>query len=707
MPNKPFSFRRIIFLAVLSTNMGLPVTVLADEDSATLGEIKVSGKKMDSDYRTDKVKIGPLSEKLLLDTPYAIDVVPAELMRNQQFKSVREAFRYLPSVQGENIRPQTRGLQAGVVQNTRIDGMNIAATTDYPIEQFERIEVLNGLAGAIYGPSNPAGTFNYVIKRPTDEPLRRIGVGYGTQSAALGSLDLGGYVDKGKVFGYRLNLLNDTGEGYVDRSRLERKLVSLAADINFTNATKLELNASRYHYLSMGFPGTFSLQNDNVRFPSAPDPKRVGYGQPFGGDNNITKTFSGKLKHSFNADWQISAGLLQQDSDRASTVPTNTLTNNAGNYTTTAATTTFSLDRILSNTVALNGHAKTGDWTHDLVFSSTGFTWDRYTPNKIGAITLGSASLDNPIIFNAPVFPDFSDRYKSQTTRQQSLNIGDTISFNKQWSATLIASQSWITARSNNKAGVETSRYDKEGISTNAILSYKPQSNMMVYGSYADSLQQADPVPNNPQVILAPYRSKQWELGYKVRIAKMNLTAALFRVERPYPYIGADGVFRVQGNQVNNGLELTVNGTLTRDLTIYSGVTILDPRLENTLTAATEGKQILGLSKVVSSVLLDYRIAPLPGLSVNLHIANAISRPGNHINTYSVAGFTTVDVGTRYYSQIMGKAASWNLTLYNLANERYWANITPNGQNGFSATGNGTGTLGAPRTLRASLQIDF
>ena len=59
------------------------------------------------------------------------------------------------------------------MQNTLIDGMNIAATTDYPVEQFDRIEVLNGLAGAIFGPASPAGTFNYVLKRPTPSPQKR------------------------------------------------------------------------------------------------------------------------------------------------------------------------------------------------------------------------------------------------------------------------------------------------------------------------------------------------------------------------------------------------------------------------------------------------------------------------------------------------------------------------------------------------------
>lgn len=712
MNNTPSPTRRLLLASLLSASaIGQLSIAYADGTSDELPEVEVSGKA-GSDYRTGKVKIGPLGEKALLDTPYAIDVVPEELMRNQQLKSVREVFRYLPSVQGENIRPQTRGMQAGVVQNARIDGMNIASTTDYPVEQFERIEVLNGLAGAIYGPANPAGTFNYVAKRPTEQPLRRFGLGYATQSSTLASADLGGYLDDARVLGYRLNLLNDTGEGYVNRSRLERKLASLAVDVNFSEATRLELNASRYHYTSMGFPGTFALAS-NVRFPAPPDPKRVGYGQPFGGDDNVTETYSGRIKHSFNDNWQLSAGLLQQDSDRASTVPTNTLTNNAGRYTVTTATTTYSLDRILSNIIALNGQVKTGSVTHDLVFSNTGFDWDRYIPNQTGAITLGTANLANPVLFNEPVFPDFKSRYLALTTRQQSLTVGDTITFNEQWSASLIASQSWIKVRNYNRAGATVApRIDDDGLSTNATVSYKPQPNMTVYTSYADSLQQGDASTLTVggvarTTILDAYRSKQWELGYKWGLGSMNLTAALFRIERPYAYRGSDNVFQVQGDQVNKGLELTANGNLSRDLSIFSGVTYLDPRLFNTASAATEDKQILGLSRVVSSLLLDYRVPALPGLALNFHISHATSRPGNHTNTDMVDGYTVSDLGARYSSQLMGKLATWNLAINNLANERYWANITPSGQNGYSGAGNGTGTLGAPRSLRASLQLDF
>src|ERR1700710_829037 len=151
-------------LTLASAGMSASFVARAQDD-AQLKPIVIKGAAAAPEalYQTDEIRVGPLGEKALLDTPYSINVVPSTLSENQQLQSVREAFRFIPSVQGENIRPQTRGLQAGVVQNTRVDGLNVAATTDYPIEQFDRIEVLDGLAGALYGPANPAGTFNYVL----------------------------------------------------------------------------------------------------------------------------------------------------------------------------------------------------------------------------------------------------------------------------------------------------------------------------------------------------------------------------------------------------------------------------------------------------------------------------------------------------------------------------------------------------------------
>jgi iron complex outermembrane receptor protein len=687
---------------------GLAVDAAAAGQADPVPEVTISASAIPP-YRADTASMGPLGQQSLLDTPYSLQVIPSELLQNQQIKSVAEAFRYLPSVQGDNIRPQTRGLQAGVVQNTRIDGMNIAATTDYPAEQFERIEVLDGLAGALYGPSNPAGTFNYVLKRPTATPLRRIGLNYYTQNGRSGSADLSDSFGEKQRFGYRVNLLDENGGSFVEGSNLKRQLVSLAFDVKITDDTRLETNASRYHYTSQGLPGTFALAN-NVRFPDAPRVDTYGYGQPFAGDDNVTTLASARVVHAFSPDWRLSAGMLRQESDRASTVPTNTFTNAAGAYRTTVATTTFSLDTITSNTVALNGRLDLAGMRHDLVLSNTGFDWKRYTPFQTGAITLGTASLANPVIFNAPVFPDFKNRYKALTTRQQSVTVGDSVALTDRWTASVYESQSEIDVNNFSKTGANTSNYHASGLSSNATLAYKPRADMNVYASYADSLQQGDSAPTgslNVGSSLAPYRSKQWELGYKAMVGKVQAGAALFRIERPYALVDTDNVFKNIGSQVNKGLELTASGAATSHLAIYGGITWLDPRVFDTGSAATEGKDVLGLSRLVGSILFDYSVPAVRGLSVNLFVNHTSSMPGDNANSYQVDGRNVVDLGARYQRPIFGRGATWLLAVKNVGNERYWANITPSGQNGYTGAGNGTGTLGAPRTERLSLQMDL
>lgn len=47
-----------------------------------------------------------------------------KVLDQQQIKDVKDAYRYLPSVQGDGVRPQTRGMQGSVVQNHMIDGLN-------------------------------------------------------------------------------------------------------------------------------------------------------------------------------------------------------------------------------------------------------------------------------------------------------------------------------------------------------------------------------------------------------------------------------------------------------------------------------------------------------------------------------------------------------------------------------------------------------
>ncbi|MCY0389281.1 TonB-dependent siderophore receptor [Robbsia sp. Bb-Pol-6] len=659
--------------------------------------------------RTDTATVGPLGALDRLDTPYTINVVPQRLIQDQQLKSIADALRYLPSVQGDGTRPQTRGIQGSVVQNSRLDGLNAVSTTDYPLEQFDRIEVMNGLAGALYGPANPAGTFNYIQKRPTDERLTRFTFGFTSQTRFLREADLSDRVGPSRAIGYRLTLLDETGTGYADHSTIRRQLGSLALDFHLSPDTVVETNFSHYHYVAKGLSTTFAL-GSGVHYPAALDPTSSAYGSSDGGANNTTETGSIRIRHDFSPNWHVSAAILRQIADRESTTPTDTLTNNAGRYTSTIATATASRFTITSNLVTLNGTVDTGPLRHAITLGTSGFTWNNYNPVAGATTTLGTASLANPQAFALTGVPDFTHRYQSAQSAQQSLIAGDDITFSPQWSALLVGSQSWLSTHNYNTKSVQTSESANQGLSGAASLIFKPRRNMSVYVTYADSLQQGDTAPTgstNVGNILDPYRSKQWEVGYKVAVAGVNASLAAFRITRPYAYTQADGVYAVAGEQRNRGIELMLDGEATRDLSLFGGVTWLDPRLYNTATTATAGKRIVGLPVFAMNFLAEYKVPQVPGLftTFNTHFVGA--RPTDNTNTYSVSSYTTFDLGAGYLTSMFNRAVTFRLALDNLTNRRYWTNIVPGALTGYTGAGNATAQLGAPRTVQASVQFEL
>ncbi len=147
---------------------------------------------------------------------------------------------------------------------------------------------------------------------------------------------------------------------------------------------------------------------------------------------------------------------------------------------------------------------------------------------------------------------------------------------------------------------------------------FKPVSNMTVYATFASSLQAGDLAPAgtvNAGESLAPYRSKEYEVGYKASFGKIDFTAALFEIQRPFANINPIGnVFEISGQQVNKGLELSAVGEMAPNLRVYGGVTLLNARLEETPLASTDDKIYVGAPKVKGNTLFEYSIPAVPGL---------------------------------------------------------------------------------------------
>jgi iron complex outermembrane recepter protein len=666
-------------------------------------------------YNIGTVSLGPLGNKQLLDTPFSLTSVPQDLIENFQLKTDNDTLRYLPSVeirdqQGFEVsRPQSRGFQGTIVQNTRLDGLSVIGTTAIPAENLSGIQVLNGLAGSLYGPATPAGVFNYILKRPTDTPYASYTQGFDSNSIFTENVDVGGRTPDGSV-GYRLNAVHGEGESYVPQSSANRTLASGAFDFHVDDRTVVETDLSHYETNITGLPGSIVyFGKPNIVLPAAVDPTKVGYGQPGAGTDLITNTGLVKVKHEINNDWNFEIGGLYQDAVRNLFGITNTLTDNQGNYTVTKNFTAVPHFTIASNTASLNGRFDLLGFRNEVTIGTNGFFNGQYSYRNSIATTLGSSNLANPAVLPTQPIPNNGGQYKSAILSNQTIITGDTFHFNDQWAVQGVLSTSFLHSQNWSSAGVLTSENSTDGVvSPTVSLIYKPTSTVTTYATWANSVEQGEQAPAgtaNVNQVLAPYNDEEYEVGVKYAISpKLLATFDLFHMTRPLASTDAvSNIFQVVGTQRNNGAEFFLQGDVFSDLSVFGGISYIDARLLNTGVAATDGKLVVGVPLFKTDVALDYHPAFLQGFALTGAVHAEGERAATNLNNSYAPSYATFDVGVRASRTIDRHIVTARFQVLNVGNTFYYSSIADG--NIVGSPGANTAYLGTPRTYLLSLQV--
>ena len=734
----------LVLTAGASLTQDLAFTTLNTSASVTVQD-NVAGSA-GVGYYVGAVDRGVLGNAPIVNQPYVITVLPAEQITNTQVKNLRDALKYLPLVefteqQGpEILRPATRGFQGSIAQNIRMDGMAMAITGGNPMEQYQELQVENGLGGAMYGPANPSGTFDFVLKRPTEERTENIYLEQDSSSVGTIWGDAGGRLGPNKIFGYRTNLLLGDGTQFVEASRLRRRLAEFAFDLRLTDRTTLDAHYSVYDLVQRGYPGWFTYgPNPNpvvkgttqdptaaLVLPTAPDPTVPGYGQAYAGVNLTTQSTSVRLLHDFSPNWHAMAGGLAQRLDRFIDTPVNNLSDNTGDYNTSLATGFAPRFGVESDLGYITGTLSKFGLRQDVVLASQGYRFNQYgyVSPLAAAVKLGSANIDAPRIFAPPLagLPRNLDIYQSAVVHQQGFNLADQIYFPKRFAVRVDASQDWIgvdnySFNTTSMLPARTTGSNKNGISPSASILYKPRDWMTAYATFASSLQQGDIAPGSANVVnanqaLAPYRSKEWELGFKTDAHPLAITTALFRLERPFAntvaYNGSttENIFEIVGQQVNYGAEISAQGTLFHRWLVDGGFTALNARLNDTGVAATDGKRFVGIPAYKSGFYSEYRVPGIARLNITGDWQFTGVRPQDDENLHTTRGNNTFDLGFRYAHPVLHKVATLRFTTQNLTNVHYYSTIAAGDITGTNASSN-TAHLGLPRTISTSLQFAF
>jgi iron complex outermembrane receptor protein len=742
--------------------------------AGTAQSVTVSAGTVENAYRVDNVAHGgPLGNTPILDIPYSVNVISRQLIDDTQSRNFKEVAKYLPLVsfreqQGpEVLRPETRGMQGSNMQNDMKDGMGIAVTTPSALEEYEQIEVVNGLGGPLFGPANPSGMFNFVTKRPTDERLGELELDYEGTSVGTAHTDLGGRFGKNKMFGYRTNLLVGDGNGYVDHSQLRRQLASVAGDARVTSHTVIEGNYSYYNVWQHGYPGWFAYSpkttspstpgSKSILIPEqAPDPTREGYGQSFSGVNLTSQIGELRVKHDFSSNWHLSVSALHQIADRNINTAVNQLTDNTGDYKTYNANSFSSLApqfQVVSDLAYVTGRVHTWKIRHDISFGTNGYRFASWSPVN-GGPTLAQgllctaqnacqASIANPVddvippggLYSYTKTSPSTGIYVSSIIHQQGINFGDEIMLSPKWFLRVGASYDWTwlsnytdtAATLYNKTAIPG--YTNQGVSPTGSIGFKPRADMTIYASFVDSIQAPDIagtstpsliITNASQAIPA-YRSKEGEIGYKLRVRRINFSTALFRLDRPFantvtnvvnPVCGALSgtanceTFQITGEQRNYGIETMMSGRIVESLMVTGGLTVLNPKLTDTGIAATNDRNFVGIPDFKSNVLAEYRVPVLTGTFFTFDWQHVGRRAIDDINSEYTLQYNTFDFGIKYSAKVFGKLTTWRITANNATNVHYWSTLGPASITGTSS-GNYLAHLGDPLLITASMRYNF
>ena len=775
--------------------------------AGTTQSVTVSAGSFENAYRVDNLAPAtPFGTTPIVNLPYTINVISRQLIDDTMARNFKEAAKYLPLVsfqemQGpEIVRPETRGMQGTNMQGDRMDGMGFAVTVPFALEEYEQIEVLSGVGGSMYGPSNPSGTFNFVTKTPTDEPLREAEVEYEGRSVVTGHVDLGGRLGPNKILGYRINALLGDGTGYVTNSQLRRQLAIGDFDLRPFAHTTIGGNFSYYNLYQHGYPGWFSYNptlNPTAtcttayssgcfsKLPvTAPDPARQGYGQRFLGSNTNNQIGEVRATHDFSPNWHLVLGVLHQISVRNLTTAVNALYDSTGDYQSEAENlfqgTISGRFQVKSDLGYLSGNFKTWGINHRVVIGSTGYKFATWGPKnslpgsflcELGSPAVCHTNITDPLIDANPGYTPYTGKYSLYVTsiiHQQGFNFGDTIALNRHWLLRAAASQDWTWTNNYKESGTypnqvwvgSVGNYMSQGVSPSGSVMYKPTNNQTAYVTFADSIQAPDTAPTSSATVivanasqpLPPYRSVEWEAGYKLESRRLNFTADLFRMRRPFADVeetsttvgdNCGGTIlksgqicendQIIGQQINHGAEAMLSGNVTQRLRIIGGITALTPILTDTFvllpagnpnvspsctdpagvaTSAlvcpsyvTNNKNLVGIPDYKSNILAEYRIPALTGAFFTFDWQHVGRRAADDRNSYWVPQYNPVDVGGRYSAKVFGKVATWLLTVNNVSNVHYWSTLGPGSITGQSSAD--LAHLGEPRLITASMRYEF
>jgi iron complex outermembrane receptor protein len=691
-----------------------------DTQTETVVVVGPGNGSADVGYRTDTAKTtGPWGDKAVLDTPYSISSTPAELMENWNASSTDAALGHSPvaSESGNGTAGAGGGYVATSVRGfttTEVSRDGIPMRWSWfstSIEDLDRIEILTGLSGFLYGAANVGGTIDEVTKRPTTERFTELTVGNFGERQYYVHADLGGPVDTQGRFGYRINAFATDGGTPIAGQSIRRTLFSGAFDWRPVPELLLQLDASQQSY-HVDKPNQSVLIWGLAAYPPAStwdnhqsytydwayyDLKSDRVGAGLAWDVSESLTLRGHCIY-FVEDRSQKDASLWLDGQNGVYVDYH-----MGNLSDTNTGAYLYLDwkfKIFGSANKLTVGGNTSGYRELYPVQGYYFREDYYANSNVATV------LQAPDITTWPTTYNGVPYYTSNKNRYDDLIIGEDLTINPQWSLLLGFNHARISTKTFGADGSTTAQFGKSADTPTVSIIYKPLFFLSTYATYMQALEAAQVVPlgasppyTNAGDVLPPTVSHQIEIGTKADLGGTLLTAALYRIVKAnvYTTYNGDGTATLDqdGRETHQGIELTATGTVFDSLTLFGGASFLDGKITRTNNAALAGGPPTNAPKSKAAMYAEYR---LPFVEPRLYLTGGVSYTGhvdyvpNLLTTReTLPTYTLFDAGLRFEAHVDERPVTARMNVSNIADKHYLAG----------------GALGSPRTVSFSVSTKF
>ncbi len=665
--------------------------------SQDVEEIVVKGKVLYSDQVTALKTPVPI-----IDVPQTLSIVTDDEIRKQGFRELGDIVRYTPGVntsQGEGHRDSIvfRGVRS--TADFYLDGVRDDVQYYRSLYNLEQVEILRGPNALLFGRGGTGGIINRVTKKAVlDEQFGSFDMGADSFGAFDFAVDYN--VSTGEKSALRINFHSDTLENHRDYFDGDRYGFNPTLRLEISPVTTLDLSyehADHERFIDRGVP---TLNGEPVEAF-----EEIVFGDT---DTNLqtlrADIYRANLSHEFSDTRK--GNLVVQYSDFQKLYKNYYASGYSGGDTFTAD---GYLDPTERNNLIISGNIvnefQTGSAKHTLLVGAEIIDTENenYRYNTFFITTEDDNEVFNitrPINFGVNAagvrtYNDFTADLKSSTESDievTSIYIQDQIDVTDKFKILLGGrfDNFDITVR-DVKKGTSESREDEE-FSPRAGLIFKPQENVSLYVSYAESFlprsgEQFKKLDANA-ARLDPDVYESTEIGVKWDIRPgLSFTASYFDSEQTIATRDSDTGenSEIVGLQVD-GIELELKGQVTEKLSLAIGYSDLDGE-------TAKGGEPREIPEYTASLWATYEVNDRFGIGFGV-TAQGESNIKNDKPGLILPDYTRVDFAA-YYD--LADDLSVQLNVENVTDELYF----PHSHSTHQAS------VGEPLNARISLRKTF